>query len=395
MSKKGLISIIAVFLGLIAGALLMLLTGHNPITGFVYLIQGGTLSLERIGNTIATATPLILTGLSVAFAFRTGLFNIGTPGQMLFGGLCATIFGLTVELPRPAMVVLMILIAFLGGAIWAFIPGLFKAVFNVHEVVSCIMMNWIAYWIVYYTVQDYFPNGTVATESRAIVDANTLRSPWLSKLFGNSYINLGIVIAIIAVIVIAIILNKTTFGYELKAVGFNKHAAQYAGISVNKSVVISLMIAGGLAGLAGVAQYAGNATNMQIGVMPSQGFDGIAVALLGNNTPIGVLLSALFFGLLYAGRGFMSVMTDVPPEIADTIIATIIYFAATSILVERFLNKMSAKKAAKNVAKGEKVEPITPVTSNIDTNIKNTEAENEDTVGLLPPNDASDEKGDE
>lgn len=395
MSKKGLISIIAVFLGLIAGALLMLLTGHNPITGFVYLIQGGTLSLERIGNTIATATPLILTGLSVAFAFRTGLFNIGTPGQMLFGGLCATIFGLTVELPRPAMVVLMILIAFLGGAIWAFIPGLFKAVFNVHEVVSCIMMNWIAYWIVYYTVQDYFPNGTVATESRAIVDANTLRSPWLSKLFGNSYINLGIVIAIIAVIVIAIILNKTTFGYELKAVGFNKHAAQYAGISVNKSVVISLMIAGGLAGLAGVAQYAGNATNMQIGVMPSQGFDGIAVALLGNNSPIGVLLSALFFGLLYAGRGFMSVMTDVPPEIADTIIATIIYFAATSILVERFLNKMSAKKAAKNVAKGEKVEPITPVTSNIDTNIKNTEAENEDTVGLLPPNDASDEKGDE
>ena len=395
MSKKGLISIIAVFLGLIAGALLMLLTGHNPITGFIYLVQGGTLSLERIGNTIATATPLILTGLSVAFAFRTGLFNIGTPGQMLFGGLCSSIFALTVELPRPLMLICIVLIAFLGGAIWAFIPGLFKAVFNVHEVVSCIMMNWIAYWIVYYVVKDHFPNGTVATESRAVLDANTLRAPWLSSLFGNSYINLGIFIAIVAVIIIALILNRTTFGYELKAVGLNKHAAQYAGISVNRSVIISLMIAGGLAGLAGVTQYVGNATNMQIGVMPTQGFDGIAVALLGNNTPIGALLSALFFGLLYAGRGFMSVMTDVPPEIADTIIAVIIYLAATSILVERFLNKMAAKKAAKNVVKGETVEPISPVSSNIDINVQNTEAKNQDSVGLLPPNDASDEKGDE
>ena len=396
MNRKGLISIIAVFLGLIAGALLMLVTGHNPIEGFIYLIQGGTLSLERIGNTIATATPLILTGLSVAFGFRTGLFNIGTPGQMLAGGLCATIFGLTVELPRPAMLICMILIAFIGGALWAFIPGLLKALFNVHEVVSCIMMNWIAYWIVYYVIKDYFPNGTVSTESRAILDSNTLRAPWLSGLFGNSYINLGIFVAIIAVIVIAIILDKTSFGYELKAVGFNTHAAQYAGISVNKNIILSLMIAGGLAGLAGITQYAGNATNMQIGVMPSQGFDGIAVSLLGNNTPIGALLSALFFGLLYAGRGFMSVMTDVPPEIADTIIATIIYFAATSIIVERFLNKLAAKKKAKQAAKGEKVEPITPVAPIIDTNVKNTEAKNEDSVGLLPPQDTSEEeKGDE
>ena len=156
------------------------------------------------------------------------------------------------------------------------------------------------------------------------------------------------------------------------------------------------MIAGGLAGLAGLTQYAGNATNMQIGVMPSQGFDGIAVSLLGNNTPIGALLSALFFGLLYAGRGFMSVMTDVPPEIADTIIATIIYFAATSILVERFLNKIAAKKKAKQAANGEKVDPITPVAPIIDTNVKNTEAQNQDSVGLLPPQDASDDtKGDE
>lgn len=381
MNKKGLISIIAVLLGLIAGALLMLLTGHNPFEGFMYLVQGGTLSLERIGNTIATATPLILTGLSVAFAFRTGLFNIGTPGQMLFGGFCATVVGLTVSLPRPIMLIVMILVAFVAGALWASIPGLLKAVFNVHEVVSCIMMNWIAYWLIYYGVKDYFANGNVATESRALADSSTLRSDIFSSIFGNSYINYGIIVAIIAVIVISIILNRTTFGYELKAVGLNKHAAEYAGVSVNRSVVISLMIAGGLAGLAGLTQYAGNAVNMQIGVMPSQGFDGIAVALLGVNTPIGALLAGLFFGLLYAGRGFMSVMTDIPPEIADTIIATIIYFAATSILVERCLNKMAAKKAKK----GEKVEPVAPI---ITQNVKNSD---KDGSGLLPPSD--EEKG--
>jgi len=338
MNRKGIVSLIAVFLGLIAGAIIMLLTGHNPIEGFIYLVQGGTLTLERIGDTFATSTPLILTGLSVAFAFRTGLFNIGAPGQMLFGGFCATSVGLGLHLPNGLLVPAMIVAGFLGGALFASIPGILKAYFNVHEVVSCIMMNWIGYWIVYYAIKAFF-KGNMETESRMLADSATLRAPWLSNLFGGSYINLGLFVAIAAVIVIAFILNKTTFGYALKSVGFNRYAAEYGGISVNKNIILSMMIAGGLAGLAGVVQYAGNANNIQIGIMPSQGFDGIAVSLLGANTPVGALLAALFFGLLYSGRGFMNAMTDVPPEIADTIIASIIYFAATSVLVERFLDK--------------------------------------------------------
>ena len=356
--NKGLISILAVILGLFTGSLLMIAMGHSPIEGFIYLFQGGLKSVERIGNTIATATPLILTGLSVTFAFRTGLFNIGAAGQMLFGAFCATGVGLTVNAPRPILLILMIAAGITGGALVAIIPGILKAKFNVHEVVSTIMMNWTAYWFVYYMIPTYF-KGEYDTESKPLSAFATLNMEWLTDLFKGSYINLGIILAIIAIIIVGFILNKTTLGYELKAVGLNRDAAEYAGISVNKNIVISMMISGSLAGLAGVVEYAGNANIMQIGVLPPQGFDGIAVSLLGANTPIGVLFAALFFGLLYTGSGFMSAMTDIPPEIADTIMATIIYFAATSIVIERIMNKIKLKKKQKKLmmpVNGEEIE---------------------------------------
>ncbi|MDU1052422.1 ABC transporter permease [Clostridium baratii] len=351
-TNKGIVSILAIILGLLTGALLMLAINSNPIEGFTYLFQGGLKNVERIGNTIATATPLILTGLSVAFAFRTGLFNIGAAGQMLFGGFCATAVGLTVNAPRPLLLVLMVASGILGGAAVAIIPGILKAKFNVHEVVSTIMMNWTVFWFVYYMVPKYF-KGQYETESRPLKDEALFKLDWLSNLFEGSYINLGIIIAIVAIILVSFILNKTTLGYELKAVGFNRHAAEYAGIPVNKNIVLSMMMAGGLAGLAGAIEYAGNTNIIQIGVLPNQGFDGIAVSLLGANSPIGVLFAALFFGLLYTGSGFMSAMTEIPPEIANTIMATIIYFAATSIIIERLINKMKLKKKQK--------EPIPPV----------------------------------
>ncbi|WP_078378510.1 ABC transporter permease [Sutcliffiella halmapala] len=345
--RSGIISLLAVLFGLIAGAILMAITGNNPIEGYRYLFEGGLKNISRTGNTLATATPLIFTGLSVAFAFRTGLFNIGAAGQMLFGGFCAVAVGLTLDAPRPLLLTVMIIVAFLGGALWAFVPGLLKAKFNVHEVVSTIMMNWIAYWTVYYAVPAYFKGEFLETESKKLTDAASLRSPFLSEAFGGSYINLGLFVAVIAVILFAFIINKTTLGYELKAVGFNRDAAEYAGIAVNRSIITSMLISGGLAGLGGVAYYAGNATSIQIGILPTQGFDGIAVALLGANTGIGVLLAAVFFGLLYSGRGFMNAMTDIPPEIADSIIAIIIYFAATSILIERLVRYFIQKRKNK------------------------------------------------
>lgn len=335
-----IIGLVAIILGLTAGAILMAATGNNPFEGYRYLFRGGLMSIERIGNTLATATPLIMTGLAVAFAFRTGLFNIGASGQLLFGGLCATAVGLTLNLPKPIMLTLMLLAGALGGGLWGLVPGYLKARFNVHEVVATIMMNWIAYWVVYYTVPAYFKGAFLETESRKLPAIASLKVEWLTDLFDGSYINLGLVIALAAVVVVGIVLNRTVLGFELKAAGFNRHASEYAGMNVTRNIVLSMVIAGALAGIGGATLYAGYSSNIQIGVLPSQGFDGIAVSLLGANAPVGVLVSAIFFGLLHSGKGFMNAMTEIPPQIGDTIIATIIYFAATSVLIEKLLRRI-------------------------------------------------------
>lgn len=342
INKDFSVGLISVLLGLFAGGILMLFTGNDPIEGYKFLFAGGLMNLERVGNTLAMATPLILTGLSVAFAFRTGLFNIGTPGQVIIGGIVATIIGLTVQIPRPLLLSLMTIAALLSGAIWGIIPGILKARFNVHEVVSGIMMNWIAFWIAYYLIPAYF-KGSFETESRHIPLTASLKVAWLSNLFSGSYINLGLFLALISVVIIAIILKETVLGYQLKAVGFNRYAAEYSGISVNSNIILAMMISGGLSGLAGLALYTGYTTSFQIGVMPSQGFDGIAVALLGATSPIGVVGAALFFGILQSGKGFMNAMTDIPAEIGDTIIACIIYFAATSVLIQTLMDKVTKR----------------------------------------------------
>lgn len=350
--NQGVKSVMAVILGLIAGAILMLVMGYDPIVAYINLFKGGLSSLDKIGKTIAFATPLILTGLSVAFAFKTGLFNIGTPGQVLIGGFVATAIGLKVDLPSYLLLPLMVVLGMIAGALCGAIPGILKAKFNVHEVVSAIMMNWIVLYFTQYTIQGNFKGGTEDV-SQKLSKSATLRAHWLTNLFdGTDGLSLGIFLALIATLIIWFILNKTVLGYELKAVGFNRFGAEYAGMSVNKNIVISMMIAGALAGLAGVTKYAGFSDCIVTGIMPPEGFNGIAVALLGANTPVGVVLSALFFGMLSAGKGAMAVWANVPEEIANTIMATIIYFAATSIMMERvilgFKNRFKKKRQIEN-----------------------------------------------
>lgn len=328
----------AIAFGMLIAAILIIITGNNPIAAYFQLFAGGLMNVKRISNTLANATTLTLTGLSVAFAFRTGLFNIGASGQMLIGGLFATMIGLTVNIPKPLLLPLMFLAAMLGGALWGFIPGLLKAKFNVHEVVSTIMMNFIALWTTYYTIRDgVFRDPGQETQSAKLPGGASLQVDWLTNLTNKSFLNLGLIIAIVIVIIIAIIINKTVLGYQLKAAGFNRYASEYAGMNVNRNIVLSMVIAGALAGIAGLTYYAGYSGHMEIGKLPSQGYDGIAVALLGSSTPVGSLLAALFFGILQNGKGFMQSMTGVPPEIGDLIIGFIIYGAASAILFERIL----------------------------------------------------------
>ncbi|MCL1820939.1 MAG: ABC transporter permease [Oscillospiraceae bacterium] len=348
IDKRVITSLMAVAAGLLAGAILILISGHDPVAGYYNLFRGGLITIQRIGNSLALSTTLILTGLSVAFAFRTGLFNIGAAGQMLIGGLSATVFALFVPAPRFVMIPCVILAALLGGAVWGAIPGFLKALFNVNEVVGTIMMNWIAYWIVSVFVRTTIPESEyVTTVSRPITGDMSLRVGWLTNIFSGSFINIGLFIAVIAAIVIHFLLNKTTLGFELKSVGFNRHGAEYAGIPVNRSIVLAMTIAGGLAGLAGVTFYLGYQHNMQVNVLPPQGYDGIAISLLGLGTPAGVVISAIFFGIMQAGKNFMSAQTQIPPEIADTIIAVIIYFAATAILMRRLIDYLGKRRRDK------------------------------------------------
>lgn len=333
-----IVSISAVILGMLAGCIFILIIGSNPIVGYKNIFMGALANKRKIGATIGLSTQLIFAGLSFAFAYKTGLFNIGGSGQMLMGGIVCSLLAhkLPAGIPRPIYLIILILAGIAAGGLWGFISGFLKAKFNVHEVVSCIMLNWIAYWICYDFIPRFIIDPSIAVKSAPIPDARTLRSGIFTALFGKTTTaNLGFLLAIIAVVLIWFILNKTTLGFNLKAVGANKYCAEYAGIKVNRSIIISMAISGALCGLAGLTYYCGYSNIMEMGKMPSEGFDGIAVALLGNSSPLGSFFAGLFFGILKNGKLSLAAIR-IPQELADTVIAVIIYFAATNVLFKNF-----------------------------------------------------------
>ena len=346
--QKKLSPFASVVLGFMVGFVVLFLLGYNPVEGFTYLFQGGFKGIlsgnfKQFGNGLLQMTPLVLTGLSVAFAFRTGLFNIGVTGQMLVGGFMAVYLGATLDLPRFIHLPVAVIGAMIAGGVWAIVPGLLKAKFKIHEVVTSIMMNYIALWGVQYAVKVLIP-GKYSTESATILETASLKTEWMTSFFSGSAVNLGLILAIIACFIVWFILEKTTFGYELKAVGYNQDAAQYAGMKVTRNIILSMIIAGVLAGLAGATFYVGYTHHIKVGVLPAQGFDGIAVALLGLNTPIGVFLSAALFGFMKVGGAFMQAMSNIPSELIDIIISTIIYFSAIALLIQSFFKKVAPKK---------------------------------------------------
>lgn len=341
-------SIFAIIIGLLIGIIILLIA--NPakaFSGFRWIIIGSLQSPKDFGNVFYYATPIIMTGLSVALAFRTSLFNIGASGQFIVGALGAVIVGVHGKFLGSFQWVAAILAAMIFGAVWSFLPGLLKAYYNVNEVISCIMMNYIGMYFVNIVVKATVYHRLTNRSFPVSASAN-IPKMGLDKIFPGSMVNGGIIIAIILSVLIYIILNKTTFGFELKACGFNKDASRYAGINSKKSIILAMVIAGALAGIGGGLLYlAGSGKYIYVeDVLSPEGFTGISVALLGMSHPIGTLFAGLFIAYITVGGSYMQ-LSGFVPEIIDIITATIIYFAAfaqfSRSILQRFRRKAGDK----------------------------------------------------
>lgn len=340
--KNIVVPLVAVLLGVLVGTIIMIATGYNAGSAFNALWNGAFGEIYYTGEVVRQVTPYILAGLAVAFAFRTGLFNIGVEGQLIVGWLAAVWVGVAFELPKFIHLPLAILAAAAAGALWAFIPGLLKAKFKVHEVIVTIMMNYVALHVTNYIIRTVLSEKSDRTEM--IADSASLRSPFLEGLTDYSRLHWGILIALACVFIMWFLLEKTSKGYELRSVGFNQHASEYAGMSVSKNIILSMVISGAFAGLAGAMEALGTFGYAAIkGGFTGVGFDGIAVALLGGNGPIGIIFAALLFGSLKVGALNMPLEAGVPNELVDIIIALIVFFVAASYMIRIFIDRISKK----------------------------------------------------
>lgn len=337
-------SLISIGVGLLFG-LIMLFAFNAPhaIQGFFNLVSAGIRSSDKFGKVLYQAAPLIMVGLSVGFAFKTGLFNIGASGQYTVGAGVALILAIRFRMPwyvcLPAAAV--------AGAFWGIFPGLFKARFNVNEVITSIMFNWISMLAVNLTIANipmmlasdwgFSQMDRTAPLSTANPSALIPRLG-LDKLMHSDFMNISIFFAIIIAVVMWIVLDKTTFGYELKACGLNRNASQYAGINAKRNIVLSMVIAGALSGLGGGIYFlAGTGQYTLVKTLLGMGFNGIPVALLATSHPLGTVLSAMFVSYIQVGGDAMQ--PEFVREIIDIIISVIIYLAAFSPLVRELLSR--------------------------------------------------------
>lgn len=341
-------ALLAIILGLIFGFIVMIIASpENSLSGFRMVISGG---FKRLGDVFYFATPILMTGLAVGFAFKMGFFNIGASGQYTMGMFFALYVGFMWKLPASIHWIACVIAGMVGGMLWGFIPGFFKAWRNVNEVITSIMFNYIGMYLVDMLVQG---NAImyVSSKTRTAYLPGSSQIPSLGV--ANSNVNVSIYIAIALAILLYIVLNKTTFGFELKATGYNKHGSHYAGMNYKRNTVLTMVIAGGMAGLGGAfailapSTITGSSMTYEpISIIAANGFNGIAVALLGNSSPIGIIFSALFISHIQRG-GTLAALYGYKPEIIDVVIAVIIYFSAFAMLMQTTLAKY-LKKYRKN-----------------------------------------------
>ena len=341
----------SVIFAFIVGALLVAITGGDPLQAYSGLLCGGLgiacangeNSALQISTTIVYFTPLIMAGVAVALPFRAGLFNIGAEGQFLAGAVACTFIGVKFSnLPAPILLPMVLLGGMVGGAIWAGIPGVLKATVGAHEVVTTIMLNYVAQWLIRYLIVGgplqlphgfsvSSPIGAGARLPSFLPNDNSLIIFGLPA--GVYRVHTGLLIAIAALAVFAILLWRTSLGYEIRAVGQSQRAARYAGISVPRTIIVTMLISGAFAGLAGAIQIAGvdhNLTDKYFN--DTTGFDAIAVALLGLGSAVGILLASILFGALHAGGAVMQQDAGISSSLVQVLQALILFSIAANFL---------------------------------------------------------------
>ena len=331
-----LIPVVSVLIALLIASVIIVLIGKNPITAYGIMFRGAFGGWEQLANTIVKMTPLIFTGLAVGFGFRAGVFNIGAEGQMAMGALAGAVIAMNMGgVPSVISIPMSVLGGMLAGAIWASIAGLLKAFTGAHEVISSIMLNWIAANLASFMVTGPLAVGSGTPKSPEIAESTKL--PILLKVQATE-LSIGIFIAIVTAIVMYIILEKTTLGYELKGVGFNPYAAEYGGVSIKKSIIITMAVSGALAGMAGIVDILGVTPHRFVGELTGgRGFDGITIALIGRNNPLGIIFAALLIAALRTGSNAMQIQAQIPDDIVGIIQGIVIFLVAAERIVSTML----------------------------------------------------------
>lgn len=337
------IPVFAIILSLIVGAIVIAILGKNPLSAYLNILQGsgiapklnyagGKSMFTDLSGLLNYWTPMIFAALAVAVALRGGLFNIGVSGQMLASAFVSSVLIGYSELPSYIARPLVLVVAMVVGAIIGGFVGFLKHKFNINEVVSTIMLNYIAQYVIAFFIYTKYID-PVSRQSKNISDAARL-TVMGQQIGGYKYdIPFGFVIAVLVALLIHFVFQKTTFGYELKAVGLNPKASKYAGIHVGRKMITSMMISGALAGMAGATYYLGFFSSIQPKVLPSTGFDAIAVALLGGSNPIGILASSFLISVLGKGSTYMSSTAGLDAEIASVITGLILLFSACGAFI--------------------------------------------------------------
>ena len=321
--QKIIIPVIAIFLSLTIGAIIIKAIGADPLLAYKILFKGAFGSINSIGEILVKATPLILTGLSFAFAIRAGLFNIGAEGQLYMGGFFATLVGISFKgLPMIIHLPLVIIAAFIGGGLWGFFAGWLKVKFEANEIITTVMLNYVAiFWVSYLVTGPMKAHPGTFPQSESVAT-----SAQLPRILPPTRVHLGLIIALICIVLYYIFFRKMILGYETRITGKNMDASKYAGMNSERIMLFIMFISGGMAGLAGASEILGIQGRLLADFSPGYGFSGIVVSLVGMNSPFGIFLTAILFGILKSGGNLMQMIAKVPVAVIYIIEGLVVIF---------------------------------------------------------------------